>query len=323
MLTPANMSPVCKAYYDMMLLDHLNGQFMHAQFADPARVITLPNGRYSCEWRKWNKLPLATTPVQPGVVPAPSTTSVDTVTATPNQYINWVPFTDQVDMTSIDPVIENLVDLCSINAAETLDTVFADTLSTTGSNVQYANGKLSRGALTVLDVVTTEEIDKAVRTLERNKVPKFADAFGGSYIAFVHPDVKFDIRKDDDWKKVDEYAGGVKTYDGELGRWNGVRLIVNALAKKFPGAGSGGVDVYSTLIFGRFFYGMVKWGDKTGGVSKTVEGGQMVEIFVKPLGSAGANDPANQFGTVAWKASAILKIINQACGVRLESGATS
>lgn len=320
MLTTLTLSPVCKAYYDRMLLEHLTAQFWHLRFADPGRVITLKPGEYLAEFRRWSKLAPATTPLTEGVTPPGNSTTVTTLQVTPAQYGDWVPHSDRISMTSIDPVVTSLIDLLKVQAAETIDIVSRDKLAQ-GTSVQYANGKASRGLLTATDVFDTEEIDLAVRTLERASVPKFEDEFGGSYIAFVHPDCKFDLRKDTKYQSADNYAGSIKQFSGELGRWNGVRLIANAMAKKFVGAGAAGVDVFATLVFGKHWYGTVKWTDKTGGVATATDGGQMVEVFVKPLGSG--DDPLHQRGSIGWKTSHICEILNQTCGVRIETGATA
>lgn len=321
MLTPQGLNAVCKAFYERLFLEHLIKAFWWLEFADPAKLISLKPGEYMAEFRRWEKMALATTPLIPGVTPTPADTAVNTITVIPKQYGNWLPFSDQISMTSIDPVVTQLTDLNKVNAAETLNVVSRDVLATTGTNVQYANGKLGRSSLTAADKLTALELDKAVRTLTVSGVPKIMDEFGGSYIGWVHPFVQFDLQHDEDFRKVDEYAGGIKTYPGEMGRWRGIRLVPNESAKVFEGAGSGGVDVYATLVFGQHWYGAIRWADATGGVKTEVDGGQAVEVFVKPLGSG--DDPLNQRGSVGWKCSHELMILNQTCGLRIETGASS
>jgi N4-gp56 family major capsid protein len=48
-----------------------------------------------------------------------------------------------------------------------------------------------------------------------------------------------------------------------------------------------------------------------------------METIVKPLGSAGTDDPLNQRSSVGWKAMTTTQILNQAWLVRIESLATA
>ncbi len=79
-------------------------------------------------------------------------------------------------------------------------------------------------------------------------------------------------------------------------------------------AGSGGADIYSTLIYGQDAYGVVSLGGT----------GKNVSVIVNPPGSAGAYDPLKQFGTVAWKVNGFCAtILQDDFIVRLEHGATA
>lgn len=80
------------------------------------------------------------------------------------------------------------------------------------------------------------------------------------------------------------------------------------------GGGAGGVDVYSTLIYGQNAFGTVELGGN----------GKNVEIIINPAGSSGAADPLAQRGTVAWKVKGFCTVILQdSFIIRLESGATA
>ena len=95
-------------------------------------------------------------------------------------------------------------------------------------------------------------------------------------------------------------------FTGELADWMGVRFEVTTQAKIFSSAGLSGADVYATIVTGQDAYGATKFD------------AQGVAIIVKPLGSAGANDPLNQFATVGWKASWGGGILDQTRLVRIE-----
>lgn len=82
-------------------------------------------------------------------------------------------------------------------------------------------------------------------------------------------------------------------------------------AKIYPGeGGTGGIDVYSTLIIGDDAYGVTE-----------VTGGGLQHI-VKQKGSAGTADPLDQRATVGWKAIKTAVILVQQYMVRIETSAT-
>lgn len=69
-----------------------------------------------------------------------------------------------------------------------------------------------------------------------------------------------------------------------------------------------GVDVHSTVIFGKDAYGMVD-----------VEGSGALQIIIKPHGSAGSADPLDQRATVGAKVAAYAaKILNELWLIRIE-----
>ena len=79
----------------------------------------------------------------------------------------------------------------------------------------------------------------------------------------------------------------------------------------YPGeAGSEGVDVYATLIFGENAYG----------TTALANGG--LEHIVKQLGSAGSSDPLNQRATVGWKATKVTVRLVEAFMIRIETAAS-
>jgi N4-gp56 family major capsid protein len=89
--------------------------------------------------------------------------------------------------------------------------------------------------------------------------------------------------------------------------------VANSLKIVPTGAGASSAPVYSTLIYGQDAFGRVELGGKGG-----------FEMIYHEPGSAGANDPYNQRGTIAWKANAFCAaILNDDFIVRLESGATA
>lgn len=125
--------------------------------------------------------------------------------------------------------------------------------ATVGSQVQYVTGS-SRAGLGSSNTLTASVVRKARATLEKNNVQPM---FGGNYVALVHPDVMEDLIAESSnngfllgagntnsvlWQSMDlngQVAGGIF--------W--VRCSNSALIAS--GAGSGGIDVYFTLLCGQ------------------------------------------------------------------------
>lgn len=85
-------------------------------------------------------------------------------------------------------------------------------------------------------------------------------------------------------------------------------------AKIIPtGGGASGVNVYGTLIYGQDAFGNVELGGN----------GKNVKVIINPPGSAGAADPLEQRGSIAWKVRGFTCVILQdSFLVRLEHSAS-
>lgn len=312
--TTSTLSNVVKTAYNRMLLENLYPNYLFGQFGDPGHMVTLPNGTTTMEWRKWGNLSAATTPLTQGTTPAGSNHSVTLVTQATSQYGDFVTYSDVLDMQSIDPFVATTMELQGYQAAETLDHVSRDTL-VAGTNIQYAGGVAGRSSVASSNKLSISEIKKAVRTLRNSNVP----TIGGSYIGIIHGSTAYDLMVDSEFILTSQYAGGQALYAGEIGTYHGVRFLQTSNAKVFTGAGDSSIDVYASLIFGAHWFGSVKYMDTTGGQKvPTASGNFMVEMFLKPVGSSGSSDPLNQRGSVGWKVSHAIKILNQTCGLRIE-----
>ena len=112
-------------------------------------------------------------------------------------------------------------------------------------------------------------------------------------------------------------VGGTVTNNLKLVfRWlpEGMTSAATALSIKPCGGGASGIPVYSTLVYAKDAYGSVELGGN----------GRNVRIIINAPGSAGAEDPLEQRGTIAWKVQGYCTVILQDDFiVRLESGASA
>ena len=304
----SGMSAEMKTFYEKRLIDQAEPALVHDQFGDPYPIPA--NGGKNIEFRKYDSLPKATTPLTEGVTPDGQTMNVSTVTAEVKQYGGWVPITDTLQLTSIDNNILQATKIIASQAGRTLDTIVRDVLAG-GTNVIYApkigeggaeTAVTSRATLDATSQLTSDLIARAATQLKAMN----ADPIGTSFVGIIHPYVSYDLRRDPDWIDVHKYAQPDEIYNGEIGTLHGVRFVETSEAKIWKGTGCpAGLAVFSTLILGAHAYG-----------STEIEGGGL-EHIVKQLGYG--DDPLNQRASVGWKAHKTAERLVEQYMVRIES----
>lgn len=300
----SNLSATMQTYYDRKMIMDMKPRLLHYQYGQKR---ALPRGEGSVvSFRKWTPFPAVTTALTEGVTPNGQDLKMTAVTAPVKQYGGYVSVSDMLDLTALDPVINDSVELMANQGALSIDHLTRTELLT-GTNVIYAGGKTTRGGLTASDKLTTLELRKAVRLLKHNKAPQFLRGGKGYYIAIVGPDAIYDLQSDALWQDVSKYQDSEQIYSGEIGRLFGCIVVETPEAATYAAEGAG-PGIAATLIFGKDAYGVID-----------IEG-QNVRAIVKPAGSAGTADPLEQVSTVGWKADGFAaKILQNAWLVRVES----
>ena len=98
--TTGTMSVEMKTFYEKRLIDQAEPRLVHDQFADYYPVPQ--NGGKTIEFRKYDSLPKASTPLTEGVTPNGQALNVTSITSDLHQYGGWTPLTDVLQMTAID-----------------------------------------------------------------------------------------------------------------------------------------------------------------------------------------------------------------------------
>lgn len=304
--TDGGLSDEMKTYYSDYLIDMAEPNLVHDQFGQKHPIPK--NGGKIVEFRKFDPLPKALTPLTEGVTPDGQKLSMSVVTAEVHQYGGYVELSDILLLTAIDNNLVMATELLGSQAGRTLDTITRDVI-TAGTNVQYAEGQVASraalvgGAATGNHYLTVDAVRRAVRFLKVMNAPKI----NGYYAGIVHPDAAYDLMSDEKWVNVKTYSDPEGIYEGEIGRIEGVRFVETSEAKVFEGAGKDGRDVYATMIIGANAYGITE-----------INGGGLQHI-VKQLGSAGTADPLNQRATAGWKATKAVERLVEAYMVRIET----
>ncbi len=228
--TTANgMSPLMEAVLNRYVLEANKTKRKYTKFA---QQVDIPKGTAkTVAFDKLSPLPKATQPLEEGVTPTGSAINITRVKGEPEQFGNYVSYTDQLDFFANDPSPEVLkyTDLLTENQLETFEHLDAMELAS-GLNVFYAGDAEARAGLN--SVLTVKDVRRAVTYLKRNKVQP---ADGTDFIAFIHPDVVYNIWNDPEWRQPHTYADTKELYDGEIGRLFGVRFIEDPDAYVFRG----------------------------------------------------------------------------------------
>ena len=303
----AGMSAEMKTFYEKRLIDQAEPALVHSQFGDSYPIPA--GGGKTIEFRKYDSLPKATTPLTEGVTPAGQTLNVSTITSEVKQFGGWVPLTDLVQTTTLDNNVVQATKIIASQAGRTMDTVVRDILAG-GTNVIYApkvadgaeTAVASRAALDKTAQLTSDLILQAVTQLKAMN----ADPIGESYVAIIHPYVAYDLKRDPEWIDVHKYAQPDEIFNGEIGKLHGCRFVETSEAKIWKGTGCpSGLAVFGTLVLGAHAYGVTE-----------LEGGGL-EHIVKQLGYG--DDPLNQRASVGWKGTETAERLVEQYMVRIES----
>lgn len=306
--TTGSMSDEMKTFYEKRLIDQAEPRLVHDQFAD---YYPMPqNGGKTIEFRKYDSLPKATTPLTEGVTPDGQTLNVSTVKSDLHQYGGWTPLTDVLQMTAIDNNVVQATRVLASQAGRTMDSITRDVLAG-GTAVIYAPKVADDGTQTEVTSradmdstckLTTELFFKAAAQLGAMN----ADPIGDSYIAIIHPYAAYDLKTSEGWIEVNKYANPDTIYRGEIGKLGNIRFVETSEAKIWKDSTCPtGLAVFGTLVLGAHAYAVTE-----------LEGGGL-EHIVKQLGYG--DDPLNQRASVGWKGMRAAERLVEQYMVRIES----
>jgi N4-gp56 family major capsid protein len=224
----AGLSDAMKTYYEKTIIDYAEPKLIHDQFA--AKYPIPKNKGKKIEFRKYDPLPKALTPLSEGVTPDGQNMSLTTIEATVDQYGGYYQITDVLELTAIDPIIVQASKALGSQAGRTLDTVTREVING-GTNVLYApkggTEITSRADITAAAVMTPELAFRAATMLAAMDAPKIGD----SYVGIIHPNAAYDLMRSDEWIDVSQYAKADQYFNGEVGKIGGIRFVATSEAK--------------------------------------------------------------------------------------------
>lgn len=324
-LTGTSLAAAIKSQYERRLLVRAVPRLVHGRWGTRARL----NNFGSLEWRRYGSLSAVTTALTEGTTPgeqaAPSLTQI---VATPAWYGAFIGHTDLIDMESFDPMVSEVSGILGEQAGVSVDTLIRNAL-TNGATKDYSGGQTARANLdSPQHDITYADVVKLIAAIEAgNALP----VEGDNFVMIMHPHTWATLMQDPVWVNLFvEESPDSPMRSGRVGRILRCVVYVSANAREYADAGVGSTtDVYSLLVIGRESYGVVGMAgldpqnvDMGGTNSPNMTGAgrraSPVEIIVKSVGSAGADDPLNQRGTVAWKTAFDTKVLNAAFVYDLE-----
>ena len=184
-----------KTAYEKQLLMQAKTQWVHAQFG---KKYSIPaNNGLIVEMRKSNPYTASTTNLllSEGVTPTGQTYGQTRVLATVAQYGAYVTLSDLLDLAAFDPIIDENSMLLGEQLGTTLDWVVRDAMVSEAS-VQRVGSRTSMLSIVTTDLLSVDEVRKAVATLKKAKARPFSD---GCFVMIVDPDVVWDLQNDADW----------------------------------------------------------------------------------------------------------------------------
>jgi N4-gp56 family major capsid protein len=242
--------------YDMLAYYALRPELYFDQVADIKPTNQSMPGS-SVVFNVQNDMALATTAINESTDITPVALTSSQVTVTIYEYGAGTLTTAALrgqSFVSIDEVQANTV---GYNAGRSIDELARIQLQA-GGNVNYSAGAglsitpTARNMITSTDTLRAYDVRYNVAALKRNNVP----GYGGYYLAFIHPDVSFDLWQESGNQALiapHVYSAPDEIFRGEIGSFAGARFIETPTAPLFADAGSSttDTDVYATLFLGR------------------------------------------------------------------------
>lgn len=321
MNTTVNVPRAVNYFYDSVMLKRAEARLLHGMFA---QTRPIPSGRSldSIKFRRYDNLAQATTPLIEGQNPLSVDFVITNVTVQVAEYGNYVEVSSTLEWTT--PELNEQTEWSKVlgyNAGDTLDVLMRDTYAA-GTNVLYGGNATARANVDSTDVIDASAIRRAVRLLKNNnaehitsfsKTDRDVDTYNvrPCFVAIVHPSITFTLKQLTGWLDMEQYAHTTEMMPGEVGKFDEIRFIESTNAKIFTGAGSGGIDVYTVLIFAQ------------DAVARTMITGEGLEMIYNAAGSAGSLDPLKRLATMGWYTTFAAVILNNAFLCRIECAAAA
>ncbi len=324
--TSAGISQRTLTYAEVTMLEHAEPVMVLEKFGTTKPMPK--NKGVKIKMRRPKPFEKATTPLLEGVTPTSSSFGYEDVEGTLKQYGDVATFTDVIEDTHEDPVVNDMSMMCGENIGATKEALMWGVLRG-GTNVFYANGTSRSQVNTPITKTKQRAVTRALKNQKAKKITKILSSsvnYGtqsveASYIAVAHSDLESDIREMAGFTAVADYGQRKPVCPEEIGSVEDVRYVLSPDLDAFLDAGGAkgsmvsasgtSADVYPVLFFGKEAYGTVP-----------LRGEGAVDPSIIPASKKTKDDPLGQRGIVGWKTWFLAMILNQAWMARLECAVT-
>ncbi len=231
--------------------------------------IAQPKGSgLTANFVRYTRMQVPLTALTEGTDPSDSTFSLETVTATMDQWGAVLTLSDVAILTTAHPLLQQAMDLLSDNAQRVIDRE-VQIVWLAGTNVQYGDGSVTaRASITTAMKLSDATIHKARITLSDAGVPGRGGPYkepkgqeaagtllnGQHYLGVAGPQVMADIMASGTslgtFASVATYANQKSLYNSEIGTWLGVRWVETNFIPKFTMLGNTTAAVASAAAGG-------------------------------------------------------------------------
>lgn len=263
------------------------------------------SGYNTVSWAKFDQIAAsavtAGTTSNDGVTPADTAFNATVISVSPLQYRVVVTLSDMVVEMNVIGFLSGAAKAVGAAMARKIDSVIQTEIMA-GTSVFYGGTAANRAAIAATDILTGTMFNKASATLAGKDAP----TIDGMFVAVIHPNQLYDLRKDTSaggWLDTAKYAQPQQVFKGEIGALFGVRIVVSSHVQKFTST----VPVYPTLVLGKGAYGVGTF--------------QTMKVYATPA-VASDSDPLAQRRKVGAKVAFAAKRLQENAMVRLEVGAT-
>ena len=317
-INTAGFASAIKTFYERRLQTRAFPRLLHGRWLDQARL-----GKFGAwESRKYGALAAVTSALQEGTTPAEQASpSLSVVTITPSWYGAFVGYTDEIEMVEYDPYVSEVSGILGEQCGLSADTIIRDYMVANGT-IDYSHDKSGRATLDAPnDNITYRDLLIQIASAEADGM---LPADGLFWPIIIHPHTWATLMQDPTFVNmfVQEDSGTDPIRSGYIGRILRMKFYMSSNAKEYADSGLNSTeDVYTLMIVGKEAMSIVGFGGTLPSlVDQGGEGGgplngksiSPVSLIGKALGSAGANDPLNQRGTIAWKMSLGIGVLNSA-----------
>ena len=291
------------------------------------QMFPIPNNATKvAKFRRYEALPLATSPLVEGVTPQGKTVTFSDVTATLQQYGDYVPLTDVIQDTHEDPVFTEVQDIISQQAAQTIETIRFNIFKA-GLNVFFANGTQRTDVNTAVSLTLQRKITRSLQRQNAALITKVTSSSANygtipceaGYVALGHVDLETDIRGMTGFVNAKLYTSPPVS-EHELGSVERTRYVTSTIFAPYASAGGNKGAMVSTDGVKADVYPMLYLSQNSIAGVPLKGKDSLTPIVLNP--KPGIGDPLGQRGTVGWKAMTTAVILNQAFMVVAEVGAT-